>query len=66
MFSAELSALYGPLYGGLWGGSARGSVWRDNRYQVRNGDDNTSFSASDNGKYWWPGDAVGHATDYND
>lgn len=66
VFSAELSALYGPLYGGLWGGSARGSVWRDNRYQVRNGDDNTSFSASDNGKYWWPGDAVGHAIDYND
>jgi hypothetical protein len=64
IFSAELKGLYGPLYGNFWGGTVKGSTWRNNLYQVRSGDDNTSFSAATNGKYWWPSDDTGHASDY--
>jgi hypothetical protein len=64
VFSAELFELYGPLYGNFWGGSTRGSTWRNNLYQARTGDDNKSLSSSDNGKYWWPTDNVGHSTDF--
>jgi hypothetical protein len=64
IFSAELKGLYGPLYGNFWGGTAKGSTWRNNLYQVRSGDDNASFSAATNGKYWWPSDDTGHASDY--
>ncbi|CAB3662439.1 hypothetical protein [Trinickia soli] len=64
VFSAELAELWGPLYGNLWGGQAHGSLWRNNRFQVRRGDDNTSLSPSDQGTYWWPTDNVGHRTDF--
>ncbi|MDM0078127.1 hypothetical protein QTH90_27215 [Variovorax sp. J2P1-59] len=65
VFSAELRQLYGPLYGNFWGGSARGSLWRNNFYQVRAGDDNKSYSPADNRRYWWPTDNISHAVDYN-
>ena len=65
VFSAELKELYGPLYGNIWGGTSKGSTWRNNLYQARSSDDNTSYSASDNGKYWWPTDNSSHATDYS-
>ena len=64
VFSAELKELYGPLYANLWGGTQRGSTWRNNLFQVRPGDDNKSYSSSDNGKYWWPTDNQSHAVDY--
>jgi len=64
VFSAELNELYGPLYANLWGGPARGSTWCNNRYQVRAGDDNTSYVLADNGKYWWPTDNDSHTGDY--
>lgn len=60
VFSGELETLYGPLYGNVAPGP--GSVWQDNRYQVRTGD--AWGDASWNGQYWWPTDTTGHATDY--
>lgn len=64
VFSAELRELWGPLYGNLWGGLAQGSVWRNNVYQVRQGDGNTSYTPADNGRYWWPTDNESHAEDF--
>jgi len=64
VFSAELKEMWGPLYGNLWGGQAQGSVWRNNLYQVRDGDDNHSYKATDHGRYWWPTDNVSHAEDF--
>ncbi|WP_206956209.1 hypothetical protein [Trinickia acidisoli] len=64
VFSAELTELWGPLYGNLWGGQAQGSTWRNNLYQVRPGDGNTSYTTADQGLYWWPTDNVSHSTDY--
>lgn len=64
VFSAELKEMWGPLYGNLWGGQAQGSVWRNNVYQVRDGDDNHSYKATDHGRYWWPTDNVSHAEDF--
>ncbi|NUT04796.1 MAG: hypothetical protein HOV76_15080 [Hamadaea sp.] len=63
VFSAELSQLYGFNYGGIWGGRSRGSTWRNNRLQVRSGDDNPHFKVADNGKYLWPSNSA-HSTDY--
>lgn len=64
VFSAELFELWGPLYGNLWGGSARGSLWRNNLYQVRQGDDNKFYAPADHGRYWWPTDNASHAQDF--
>jgi len=64
VFSAELTALWGPLYGNLWGGKAHGSTWSKNLFQVRAGDGDAALKLSDNGKFWWPTDDAGHATDY--
>jgi len=64
VFSAELKEMWGPLYGNLWGGQAQGSVWRNNVYQVRDGDDNHSYKATDHGRYWWPTDNASHAEDF--
>lgn len=60
VFSGEFPALYGPLYGGIPPGP--GSVWQDNRYQVRSGD--AWGDPASNGQYWWPTDDVGHSADY--
>jgi hypothetical protein len=64
VFSAELLGLWGPLYGNLWGGTARGSLWRNNFYQVRQDDGNKAYSPTDHGRYWWPTDNKSHAQDY--
>jgi len=64
VFSAELKEMWGPLYGNLWGGMAKGSTWRNNVYQVRDGDDNHSYTATDHGRYWWPTDNASHTEDF--
>jgi hypothetical protein len=60
VFSGQFTSLFGPLYGNVPPGA--GSKWKGNLYQVRAGD--PWGQVAWDGQYWWPTDAVGHASDY--
>lgn len=65
IYSAEVDAVFGPFYNaGNWNDGGATNTWSGNRFQVRPGDQETAYSTADHGKYWYPTDNSGHATDY--